>query len=335
MPSIEAMPNQRPRSFLPAVTRSAGLALSLAIGFPLAAQNAWTQWSTAAGGNGHWYLVVRTHGNIQWAAARTAAQALGGDLATVTSAAENTFVFSLLSDPAYWRQLSNPTRVFGPWLGGFQAPGAATPASGWTWVSGEAWSYTHWSSGEPNDFQGLVEDRLHYFGGGTTPQSLWNDLQQTGLCPGFVVEATTPPIAAYLSIGSGCDTAGQAPPTLQPSTANDRPRIGTTTQLLVGNVPTTSTVVVFALGTSNLYADFGGTPERLPVSLAALGWTGCNLLVDPPVLLPMAIGAAPVTLDFPLPNQPALVGVAFFAQALLLSPNAVAMTRSLAGFVGP
>lgn len=317
------------------VARATSLLLTMLVGSSvLPAQNVWTQWSPSAGGNGHWYLVVRTPGSIDWNAARSGAQTLGGDLATITSAAENAFVFSLLSDPGNWRQLQNPTRVFGPWLGGFQTPGAASAASGWTWISGETWSYTSWSSGEPNDYQGMPEDRLHYFAGGTAPQSNWNDLQQTGLCPGFVVESYAAPIAAYLSIGTGCAAPGGTQPTLGPATANDLPRLGTTSLLRVGNLPSTTPLVVFALGTGNVYTDLGGTPVRLPVALGVLGWTGCNLLIDPQHMVPQLATGASADLAIPVPALPTLVGSVFFAQALVLDGFGVALTPSIAAAIG-
>ena len=57
-------------------------------------------WTLASGGNGHTYRVVAKTGLISWDSANAAAQAAGGYLATITSAAENAFVLSLIDDPA-------------------------------------------------------------------------------------------------------------------------------------------------------------------------------------------------------------------------------------------
>ena len=43
------------------------------------------------------------------------------------------------------------------WLGGFQdltSPNYSEPSGGWTWVTGEPWSYTNWFPGEPNNTGG-------------------------------------------------------------------------------------------------------------------------------------------------------------------------------------
>ncbi|MEP7274673.1 MAG: C-type lectin domain-containing protein, partial [Acidobacteriota bacterium] len=66
-----------------------------------------------------------------WDEAQAAAVARGGYLATILSDAENTFVFNLVNDPAYWRD----DLPFGPWIGGYQPPGSPEPAGGWTWVN--------------------------------------------------------------------------------------------------------------------------------------------------------------------------------------------------------
>ena len=52
-------------------------------------------WTTAIGGNDHWYEVVYT-GGLDWEGAYSQAEALNGYLVTLTSNAENTFVWNLL-----------------------------------------------------------------------------------------------------------------------------------------------------------------------------------------------------------------------------------------------
>jgi parallel beta-helix repeat protein len=64
---------------------------------------------------------------------------------------------------------------YGPWLGGYQLPGAPEPAGGWVWVTGEPFEYTAWCAGEPSQTAGpLNEDRIHYLGHGG-PAPTWND----------------------------------------------------------------------------------------------------------------------------------------------------------------
>jgi len=59
-------------------------------------------------GNGHDYEAVLAPDGITWDAANAAAVASGKHLATITSAAENDFVFSLLSAPELWVRPAGP-----------------------------------------------------------------------------------------------------------------------------------------------------------------------------------------------------------------------------------
>jgi len=125
------------------------------------------QWS----GNGHWYeaVYVGDHG-INWTAAQNAAATKGGYLASITSAAENDFVFSLVEEDKYWGD--GATR--GPWLGGYQTD-ATKLADGWDWTGGEPWAYTNWAGGEPNDSP-ILSDRLQFMGYLGWRVGSWNDV---------------------------------------------------------------------------------------------------------------------------------------------------------------
>jgi hypothetical protein len=137
-------------------------------------------WPTADGGNGHWYMPVAAadvNYGITWDEAEAGATALGGYLATITSEVENDFVVNLIAGSesaleAYW--LPGAWQAGdggGPLVGGYQTPGlgyANEPGLEWHWVTGEAWSYTNWMPGEPNNttpFNNNLdnEDRLSYF----------------------------------------------------------------------------------------------------------------------------------------------------------------------------
>ncbi len=134
--------------------------------------------------NGHFYQFVYNPG-ITWTAAKAAADAssiygLQGYLATLTSAAENTFAFS-------------KTQSTG-WIG---ASDAANPGV-WAWADGpenglQFWSgirngspyggqYNDWNAGEPND-SGNVEFYAQYLASG-----LWNDLANTSVVNGYLIE---------------------------------------------------------------------------------------------------------------------------------------------------
>jgi hypothetical protein len=89
------------------------------------APSEWVQWDVSSGGNGHWYKPVPGFPGLTWTFANELAQAEGGYLATITSAEENAFVFSLVAnDPQYWNFCCNYS---GAALGGLQQEGAPEP----------------------------------------------------------------------------------------------------------------------------------------------------------------------------------------------------------------
>ena len=144
--------------------------------------------------NGHRYA-VQAADEITWDEARAAAASLSlpgpgtWHLATITSAAEQAFVESL----------SLPGNEY--WLGGLQNPlFTDVPDQNWTWITGEAFAYTNWSSAnlqEPNDFYGPgTEPYLGILGasasGLVAPYGGWNDEGFPGNIAGFVVENPAP-----------------------------------------------------------------------------------------------------------------------------------------------
>jgi len=142
------------------------------------------QWTIGSGGNGHTYRVVAKPGLISWDSANSEAGLAGGYLATVTSPAENSFVFSLIDNAAFWTQSAND---HGPWIGGFQLPGSSEPSGGFTWVtqpaasSPEPFSYANWEAGEPNNLTATVlgttynQDRVSFFHVGSGRAATWSD----------------------------------------------------------------------------------------------------------------------------------------------------------------
>ncbi len=81
---------------------SAGV-LAAGLGLSAQAQSAAIEWTAGSGGNGHFYEVLS--GLENWDSARADALSRGGYLATITSAAENTFVTNLLTTSATVRAL--------------------------------------------------------------------------------------------------------------------------------------------------------------------------------------------------------------------------------------
>jgi hypothetical protein len=142
------------------------------------------QWTIASGGNGHAYRAVAKPNLISWDAANSEAGLAGGYLATITSPAENAFVFSLIDNAAFWTQSAND---HGPWIGGFQRPGSIEPSGGWSWVtqpgagSAEPFLYANWEAGEPNNLTATVlgttynQDRISFFHTGSGRAATWSD----------------------------------------------------------------------------------------------------------------------------------------------------------------
>lgn len=155
------------------------------------------QWKAADGGNDHWYEAVVSPTRVTWEQARTLAESRGGHLATLTSAAEDAFVFSLVANrPEFWNNTWG-----GPWLGGYQPDPAASAATGWVWVTGEAWSYTNWAAGEPGDqgWQGGRESYLHF----RDATGGWNDFTNDGNSTySYIVEYVVPAPSTAALLGA-------------------------------------------------------------------------------------------------------------------------------------
>lgn len=80
---------------------------------------------------GHTYKLFKPF--FTWTEAKTLCEAIGGHLATSTSANKNAFLRGLASGVL--------------WLGGTDAETEGV----WKWVNGETWSYANWGAGEPNN----------------------------------------------------------------------------------------------------------------------------------------------------------------------------------------
>jgi hypothetical protein len=122
-------------------------------------------------GSTHWYEAVVVAAGIDWSSANAAAAIKGGYLATMTSAAENTFVFGLINQAQFWSKTGLIWN--GPWVGGVQPSGSSEPSGGWKWGELEAFTYKHWASGKP-DNAGKA-DRIHFGGTTTTQVPAWSD----------------------------------------------------------------------------------------------------------------------------------------------------------------
>jgi hypothetical protein len=96
----------------------------------------------------------------------------------------------------------------------------------------------------------------------------------------------------------------------------DTPRLGRTLEVALLDLPAKSAFVVF--GWSN--TAIGSVP--LPIDLGSLGMPGCRAQVSPDVVLLVVGTAGEGVLSIPVPGQPALLGAAFYNQALIPDPGA-------------
>ena len=116
--------------------------------------------------NGTAYYVSNSTANYTTATA--VATAVGGQLASITSAAENTFIRNAVTASS----LGGVTY----WAGGNDNVTEGT----WAWPTCEAFTYTNWNTGEPNG--GTGENCLQVYATGT-----WNDWNTANIV-NYVIE---------------------------------------------------------------------------------------------------------------------------------------------------
>ena len=203
--------------------------------------------------NGHFYQVINDP-NISWTDAKAAADAstlfgLKGYLATLTSAAENTFAYEKAQ--------------FNGWIGGSDA---ASPGV-WAWADGpenglQFWSgtvggtvvagqYDNWAPSQPDDSGGNQRYLRFQVGG------VWDDYDNTGFSPGYLIEyggsAGDPTLqltsSATVNVGSVTDTP-----------------VVTSTTALVNTATTTITGTADAGSLVKIYHTVSGTGTT-PISV--------------------------------------------------------------------
>jgi hypothetical protein len=131
------------------------------------------QWRSSEGGNNHWYYLVSK--SLTWEDSYTDSltytfSGYSSHMATITSSAENAFVFSKFNTADYW-------------LGGTDRDQEGQ----WKWVTGEEWTYSNWIPGEPNNSEG-IEDGMHLKPINSEAPAKWNDIYDHQIFSGYILE---------------------------------------------------------------------------------------------------------------------------------------------------
>jgi hypothetical protein len=131
------------------------------------------------------YEVVKTQTAISWTDAKVAAESKGGYLATLTSEAENNYIYdNLVSNHDFWTYAWG--HKYGPWFGLYQedpTQGTIDPTANWKWVNGEGdLAYENWNHTVLDDAHGIgSESYAHFFTfQHWQPSNAWNDIANHG-----------------------------------------------------------------------------------------------------------------------------------------------------------
>lgn len=186
-------------SFRSSLKRAALIVATTGLLLPSAHAISWVQWSSASGGNDHWYGLTDNAGT--WLDAHTEAlSSYAGsatDLVAINSAAEQAFLTAFFGGNGYvWIGLSDQAAE-GDWS---------------TWSNGEAATYSNWAGGEPNDYQPVGGEDFAAMNWGQS--GLWNDLNGDPAYPnrGIVerVDRVQPPVNGVPDGGATAALLGSA-----------------------------------------------------------------------------------------------------------------------------
>jgi len=128
------------------------------------------QWRSEDGGNGHWYEMLDS-GHAVFDVKRDIALSRGADLASISSPAENHFVYQVAAASG------EACRVT---VGGQRCGSCA-----WQWSDGSSWRYENWGVGEPGNAGDVHVEMFVGFG----EVSRWADVNDwDGSCSSIIME---------------------------------------------------------------------------------------------------------------------------------------------------
>ena len=238
---------------------------------------------------------------MTWDEAEAFAVAEGGHLATIRNGAENTWLYQAFGSQR--------------WIGYSDA----AVEGQWVWSSGEPsgpGTYENWAQGEPNN--GTSENYACFWDQFAANGDDWNDYTGTAELGG-IIEIVAPVPATASSYGVGCGSPAMV------MTPQAPPMLGAAATASIANVPAIPSVPVPLGGVTIGFSDtfYGGLP-LLPISLAAAGMPGCELLQSNDIFgLPVAPGSSPGTWDFalPIPANTNLLSTHVYLQAFAGAPG--------------
>jgi hypothetical protein len=160
-------------------------------------------WDPVSGGNGHYYEPVPYSAGLSWNEAKLEAESRGGYLATITSDAENQFVFSLINSPEYWAFRYDYNTSSGPLIGGFQLNKHNEPSGNFGWVTGESFSFVSFAVGQPDNLSNDEEYVGYFTFSAGTPSATWNDFNQW-YTSSYIIEYNQVPESSNVAAAIAC-----------------------------------------------------------------------------------------------------------------------------------
>ena len=243
--------------------------------------------------SGRLYAVTQP---VSWQLAQSLAQAAGGELAGVRSAAEHEWLYQTFGGTSCL------------WIGLTDDGSEGT----WRRASGAASSYLNWAPGQP-DNAGGAENWAALSPRAGLPfgaDGRWLDLPATFACPALI--EVDPTLAGRIDpLGVGCAGSNGVP---RLAGLGAMPVPGSALPLRFDQLPLQATFVLPVLG----------LPRATPLDLSPFGLPGCLLLVEPFVtsVVPAPAGTGTLQWALQLPSTPALRGIAARLQAAVVDPAA-------------
>lgn len=177
------------------------------------------------------------------------------------------------------------------------------------------WNGTNWSRATPATVPPSRDSHAIAYDQGRAQLVVFGGYDATFLGLRDTWEYGSANTATWFPFGSGC--AGSAGVPVLAAASGSAPRLNTTLQLTVGNLPSPGTVYM-AFGWSNTVWN----AQPLPRSLQSFGLPGCTALVSVDAGIVVTGSGGTATWNLTVPNLAALIGIRFYNQAVSLDPAA-------------